>query len=398
MRKFLVMVALVAIAAWLVNHRLLTLWRQDRPAEGAKTRSTSSPVAGAKQEAPPPAPLTDGLAMEQEGRHAEAIPVLVREIEELEGKSSPDAPRHVAALARCYDAVNNAEKAEGTWKRLLARYPDAPEKAEAHLWLMKNARSEEERARHLGDVLACPGDSEAKRVAATRVALKLAEEEGKEVEARANLSKVLRAGLPKDLAEEVKGVIVRLNQKLLWSRRETSDAILYVVKAGDTLTQIAQRHKTTVGLIMRINRLPNTRIREGDRLKLFNCEGCELIIRKSELTLQLWWKGIFVKEYPICIGDPENSPTPEGEHAIMSRIENPPWSRDGETIPPGDPRNILGTRWMGFKELRSYGIHGTTQPETVPGRMSAGCVRMRNEDVEEVYDFAIEGTRVTILP
>jgi lipoprotein-anchoring transpeptidase ErfK/SrfK len=75
-------------------------------------------------------------------------------------------------------------------------------------------------------------------------------------------------------------------------------------------------------------------------------------------------------------------------------MENPVW-RDKAF---GDPENILGTRWMGFKEMTSYGVHGTTQPETVPGKKSAGCVRMLNADVEEVYDFAIGGTKVTILP
>lgn len=394
MKKFLLMAALVAFAAWLVHHRLFPLWDKEKPAPVAKKTDAPPPPTDPKKDPPRPAPLTDGLALAAEGKCAEALPLLVREIDELDRKGSPDAARHMAALARCYDAVGSADKAAEAWNRLLKRYPEVPERAEAHYWLAKNAVDQAERNKHLDQARACPGDSEGKRKAEAEIALALADQEGKEFEARAELSRVLRAGLPKEKAAVVKERIVELNKKLLWSKRKTPDSIEYVVKSGDTLTQIAQRHKTTVGLIMRINRLANARIREGDIFKLYNCEGCQLIVRKTELTLQLWWKDVFVKEYDVCIGDPEVSPTPEGDHVIKSRIENPPW----KDIPAGDPRNILGTRWMGFEKLSSYGVHGTTQPETVPGKKSAGCVRMLNADVEEVYDFAITGTRVTILP
>ena len=42
------------------------------------------------------------------------------------------------------------------------------------------------------------------------------------------------------------------------------------------------------------------------------------------------------------------------------------------------------------------GIHGTTEDASVPGRVSAGCVRMHNSDVELLYDFTSDGTKVTI--
>jgi lipoprotein-anchoring transpeptidase ErfK/SrfK len=34
-----------------------------------------------------------------------------------------------------------------------------------------------------------------------------------------------------------------------------------------------------------------------------------------------------------------------------------------------------------------YGIHGTTQPNSVGTPASQGCIRMRNEDVEELFDI-----------
>ena len=400
MKKFLMMAALVAVAAYLVQQRLLPVWSRDKPADVSKTKAPPQPAADAKKDwqsqlaGTPPLHLTDGLALVAEAKFTEAIPVLVREIEELEAKGSSDAPRHVAALARCYDAVGSVEKAAEAWNRLLTRYAQSPEKAEALYWLAKHAVNEAEAAKYLDDATKCEGDSAGKRLAEADAAINLAGQEGKEIEARAELSRVLRAGLPREKAGVVKETLMRLNKGLVWSKRITSDSTEYTVESGDTLIRIAQEHKTTVGLIMRLNRLPNARIRQGDTFKLLRCDGCELIVRKSDLTLQLWRKGLFVKEYPVCVGEPTESPTPEGEFTVGARIIDPPFRE----IPAGDARNILGTRWMGFKEKKSYGVHGTTQPETVPGKKSAGCVRMLNADAEEVYDFAIEGTKITILP
>jgi lipoprotein-anchoring transpeptidase ErfK/SrfK len=83
---------------------------------------------------------------------------------------------------------------------------------------------------------------------------------------------------------------------------------------------------------------------------------------------------------------------------------NPDWWLDGEVIPPGDPRNILGTRWLGFEKTgagRGIGIHGSILADGVWQGVgeaeSNGCVRMRNPDVEELFDFAGYGTEVVIM-
>jgi lipoprotein-anchoring transpeptidase ErfK/SrfK len=109
--------------------------------------------------------------------------------------------------------------------------------------------------------------------------------------------------------------------------------------------------------------------------------------------------------YPVAIGkgdgEKELSATPEGDFVIDAKIKDPPWYRRGERIEHADPRNILGTRWMGFKptsELTGYGIHGTTEPQTVPGRASNGCIRMHNADVEELFEWVPKGTKVYVRP
>jgi len=67
----------------------------------------------------------------------------------------------------------------------------------------------------------------------------------------------------------------------------------------------------------------------------------------------------------------------------------------------GGPDNPLGARamylWHGQKDTL-YRIHGTNEPNTVGTDVSAGCIRLRNEDVVDLYDRTPIGTKVVVLP
>ena len=63
----------------------------------------------------------------------------------------------------------------------------------------------------------------------------------------------------------------------------------------------------------------------------------------------------------------------------------------------GGPGNPLGARTM-YLGGTIYRIHGTNQPSTIGQFMSSGCIRMLNEDVENLYDRVKVGTRVVVLP
>jgi lipoprotein-anchoring transpeptidase ErfK/SrfK len=54
----------------------------------------------------------------------------------------------------------------------------------------------------------------------------------------------------------------------------------------------------------------------------------------------------------------------------------------------------LGERWIDLGE--SYGIHGTIEPDSIGKAASRGCIRMREKDVIEVYDFLVKGSEVVI--
>jgi lipoprotein-anchoring transpeptidase ErfK/SrfK len=45
-----------------------------------------------------------------------------------------------------------------------------------------------------------------------------------------------------------------------------------------------------------------------------------------------------------------------------------------------------------------YRIHGTKQPSTIGTFVSSGCIRLTNEDVEDLYSRVTVGTRVIVLP
>ncbi len=98
----------------------------------------------------------------------------------------------------------------------------------------------------------------------------------------------------------------------------------------------------------------------------------------------------FVKEFKVGVGRPE-TPTPSGVFQVHSKEQNPDWwAPNGKFIKYGDPKNELGSRWIKiFSDdvpvTAGIGVHGTNAPKTVGTRCSNGCVRLANEDVNELY-------------
>ncbi len=213
----------------------------------------------------------------------------------------------------------------------------------------------------------------------------------KEVEDR--LSEALTLGDRLDTLSEIRKVVGEINTELLFSKKEAGAHEMYTVKPGDSLAKIAKKYNTTIGLLMRSNGLQNSIIRVEEKLKVSTAE-YSIRVDKSDHTLTLLSDGKFFKAYPVAVGK-TNSLTPVGSFSIDSKLENPTWFHKGKAIPSGEPENILGTRWLGFS-IPSYGIHGTTLPETIGSDATSGCIRMFNKDVEELYDIIPIKTWVTI--
>lgn len=106
-----------------------------------------------------------------------------------------------------------------------------------------------------------------------------------------------------------------------------------------------------------------------------------------------------MREYPACVGPGDK--TPAGTYTLTSKERDPSWTNpaNGQLLPNDHPENILGSRWMAMKGMNTQGlgIHGTTVDDSIPGYTSAGCVRLHNRDVEELFSFARIGSSVTII-
>jgi len=167
----------------------------------------------------------------------------------------------------------------------------------------------------------------------------------------------------------------------------------YVIQPLDTLTKISRQFNTTIDLIKKINNLASDKISPGKKLKIWTGK-FSVLADKSQNILMLKCNNEIIKTYNVSTG--LNNSTPVGTFKITTKLVNPVWYKSGAVVPPESPENILGTRWLGF-DLEGYGIHGTTSPESIGTQATAGCVRMLNNEVEELYTFLPQGTEVTIV-
>jgi len=117
-----------------------------------------------------------------------------------------------------------------------------------------------------------------------------------------------------------------------------------------------------------------------------------IVINIPLRSLTLYKDGQIVKTYPVAVGK-SYSQTPIGEFKVINKLINPYYSKG--KIPGGSPNNPLGSRWIGFKP--HYGIHGNSDPSSIGTYASAGCVRMFDKDVKELYDMISISTPITVI-
>jgi lipoprotein-anchoring transpeptidase ErfK/SrfK len=107
--------------------------------------------------------------------------------------------------------------------------------------------------------------------------------------------------------------------------------------------------------------------------------------------------------YGIGVGRPGF--TWSGVKTISAKREWPDWTPPAEMLVrrpdlprhmEGGPENPLGARAM-YLGSSLYRIHGSNEPWTIGTNVSSGCIRMRNEDVIDLYGRVNVGTRVIVL-
>jgi len=224
-------------------------------------------------------------------------------------------------------------------------------------------------------------------------AAKNAENSGNLLEAKKSYQDILSSAQDNKLISKAQEALYSLNIRIIFSALETDQTAFYEVQPKDSLQAIARKFSTTVALIKRSNGLESDIIRPMQRLRIWTGK-LSCIVDKSQNTLTLKSSEEIIRVYVVSTGK-QNS-TPVGTFTITSKLENPVWYKQGAVVLPNSPENILGSRWLGFS-LAGYGIHGTTEPETIGQQITAGCVRMVNSEVEELYDLLPLGTEVTVI-
>ena len=128
-----------------------------------------------------------------------------------------------------------------------------------------------------------------------------------------------------------------------------------------------------------------------------------VIINTNERLLYLVLEDGKALRYGIGVGRPGF--TWAGVHHISNKREWPDWTPPAEMIKrrpdlprhmEGGPDNPLGARAM-YLGSTLYRIHGSNEPWTIGQAVSSGCIRMRNEDVVDLYGKVKVGTKVVVI-
>lgn len=217
--------------------------------------------------------------------------------------------------------------------------------------------------------------------------------QGKLLEARSLALRALKESSRPEAVAQAETLLGVLGIELVLSPHSMPQKVEYTVEPGDSLAKLARKHGTTVELLQKSNMVQGSMIRVEDRLRIFSGT-FSLRVSKSNNDLVVYLDDQFFKRYQVGTG--QYNRTPVGDFTVNDRIPQPTWWRpDGKAIPYGHPDNELGTHWLSLN-IKGYGLHGTWKPDTIGKQASAGCIRLVNEDIEELYTLLPIGTQVTI--
>ena len=133
-----------------------------------------------------------------------------------------------------------------------------------------------------------------------------------------------------------------------------------------------------------------------------------IIINTSERHLYFIMGNGQARRYGVGVGKEGHAWS--GVEKVSRKAEWPDWrppaemikrvrEKEGRILPvhmEGGPENPLGARAL-YLGSTLYRIHGTNQPWTIGRAVSSGCIRMRNEDVTELYERVKVGAKVIVM-
>jgi lipoprotein-anchoring transpeptidase ErfK/SrfK len=130
-----------------------------------------------------------------------------------------------------------------------------------------------------------------------------------------------------------------------------------------------------------------------DALGRFHTNHAHLVVNRHKLRATLFYGKRKVWSSPVGVGKP-GTPTPAGRFYIRERIRA---LKGGTIYGPyafGTSDYSTLSEWPGGGIV---GLHGTNEPNLIPGRPSHGCIRLPNDKVTQLWHLLPLGTPLRIL-
>ena len=155
-----------------------------------------------------------------------------------------------------------------------------------------------------------------------------------------------------------------------------------------------RRLKSGEWIKVRLAKLPNSSVGwiRRNHLGAFRLVRTRLIVNRRALTATLYRAGRKIFRAPIGVGQSQ-WPTPRGEYYIRMKLCCYGNAVYGPYAFGLSARSAVLTDWPGGGFI---GIHGTNAPGLIPGRISHGCIRMRNGDITRLNSLMSVGTPVSV--
>jgi lipoprotein-anchoring transpeptidase ErfK/SrfK len=149
---------------------------------------------------------------------------------------------------------------------------------------------------------------------------------------------------------------------------------------------------------------PEQAAQQAAKADLSGYDAGTIVVETSERKLHLVLGHGEMLTYPVGVG--KSGKSWAGTGSISGKFLRPAWSPPRALkrekpwtpgyIPGGSPKNPMGAAAMTLN-VDQYAIHGTNDPGSIGGFVSFGCIRMRNQDILDLYKRVHVGTRVVVL-
>lgn len=117
-----------------------------------------------------------------------------------------------------------------------------------------------------------------------------------------------------------------------------------------------------------------------------------LVVDRARLLIALWRNGHLLFRARIGVGQ-RRWPTPRGEFYVREKLSGFGDPFYGPIAFGTSGRSAVLTDWPGGGYI---GIHGTDEPDLLPGRVSHGCIRLRNTDIRRLAALLPLGTPLSV--